>query len=360
MAFGTGLIALDAIVNAESAGEAALAAGGTCGNVLTALSFLGWASYPVGRLNGDAASNLLQQDLSRWDVALDFATEAPSTATPIILHTIRRDADGVPTHSFSFVCPECGSWFPRFRPVRQEAAHSVLERLRAGDPVDAPEVFFFDRVSRASLVLAEEFAALGSVVMFEPSGIGKASLFEEALELAHILKYSRQRMGRLATRPPHAGNCLLEIETLGGEGLRYRASRTSWSWVPKKALRGPTPMDYAGAGDWCTAAVLADVAVGGLDQLASRTRDDLEAALHGGQAAAAVACGFEGARGVMYALEAEEFRKASENLASSSLEPHPPLLCETGASHPGLHSVALVDVCPSCHRSLEDRQSSRP
>ena len=360
VAFGTGLIALDVIVNAEGVGDPALAAGGTCGNVLAALSFLGWASYPVARLNGDAASRLLQEDLARWGVVLDFACQVPSTATPIILQTIRRDAQGAPAHSFSLVCPECRSWFPRFQPVRRDSADALLRRLSNGYPVKVPEVFFFDRVSRASLLLAEHFAGHGSVVVFEPSGIGKASLFNEALELAHVLKYSRQRLGQLATQPPRAGNCLLEIETLGAEGLRYRSSRTSWSWRLKRALGGPPPLDCAGAGDWCTAGVLSEVATGGSDQLQDSTAEDLETALNFGQAAAAIACGFEGARGAMYALAAEEFRRAAEELANQS-EPRGRMeLSEASTAPDGLRSSAIAEVCPSCDSPLAEDESSAP
>ena len=352
--FGTGLIALDVIVDAEGVGEPTLAAGGTCGNVLTALSFLGWASYPVARLNGDAASKLLQEDLSRWGVALDFATETPSAETPIILQTIRRNAHGAPTHSFSLVCPECGSWFPRFKPVRRETADSVLGRLRDGHPVEAPDVFFFDRVSRASIVLAQQFAALGAVVVFEPSGIGNARLFEEALELAHVLKYSSQRMKQLARCPPPKGNCLLEIETRGSEGLKYRSSLTSWTWRSRKAFWGPPTVDAAGAGDWCTAGVLAALASGGKEQILGSSEADFEAALNFGQAAAAIACGFAGARGAMYVLDAEQFRQAADELAKRSASGRRLALTGRSAPLPDLHSSPIAEVCPSCGGSLSE------
>jgi len=54
--FGSGLIALDLIVSPESSSSFQAHAGGTCGNVLTVLAYLGWASYPVARLGDDAAS----------------------------------------------------------------------------------------------------------------------------------------------------------------------------------------------------------------------------------------------------------------------------------------------------------------
>lgn len=347
VAFGTGLIALDVIVDTERAGHPVLAAGGTCGNVLTALSFLGWACYPVARLNGDAASRLLQEDLARWNVLLDFATQLPSAATPIILQTIRRQANGTPTHSFSLVCPACQSWFPRFLPVRKESASVVLEHIE-GHSADAPQVFFFDRVSRGALTLAEKLAARGAVVMFEPSGKGNPSLFQEAMDVAHIVKYSHQRMPTLAEGSVRSGVCQLEIETQGADGLRYRSPHTSWSWKGRDALSGPPTVDTAGAGDWCTAGLLSTLAAGGLDRFLTTTEDELERAIAKAQAAAAIACAFPGARGAMYALGRARFRKVLDHLASPSAQRRPFQLQSEPEHSVTPRSSALAEVCPSC------------
>ncbi len=41
-AFGAGLIALDLIINADTSSSFRAHAGGTCGNILTILAYLGW------------------------------------------------------------------------------------------------------------------------------------------------------------------------------------------------------------------------------------------------------------------------------------------------------------------------------
>ena len=84
------------------------------------------------------------------------------------------------------------------------------------------DVFFFDRVSPASVQAATHFASEGSIVFFEPSGIGDPRLFQKATEIAHVIKYSHQRVREMAELPSRP-NPLLEIETLGDEGLRYKA-----------------------------------------------------------------------------------------------------------------------------------------
>ena len=47
---GMGLVALDMVITEPSDREPRFFAGGTCGNVLTILSYLGWAATPVARL----------------------------------------------------------------------------------------------------------------------------------------------------------------------------------------------------------------------------------------------------------------------------------------------------------------------
>ena len=304
---GTGLLALDVIVGADPGRPATLAAGGTCGNVLTVLSFLGWDALPIARLNGDAASRLLCEDLERWGVSLKFVDRTPCAPTPIIVQRNQRDA----THRFSMACPECGTWFPRFRPVTQEATRAIvtdlLDRTSAGL---RPQIFFFDRVSRSSLLLAEASTACGAIVVFEPTSIGNPRLFSEALSYTHILKYSRTQLRDLATRDLSDDGLWMEIETLGSNGFRYRArefSGTRWHHIP--AISIARVADTSGAGDWCIAAVLERLGRSGVVGLDRVGRDSLQEALSFARTLAAFACKYEGARGAMYAMEAGELRE---------------------------------------------------
>ena len=69
---GTGLVALDVVIPNGLESDPQLRAGGTCGNVLTALAYLGWSSYPIARLSEDGASKLVAADLRQWGVNLDL------------------------------------------------------------------------------------------------------------------------------------------------------------------------------------------------------------------------------------------------------------------------------------------------
>ena len=146
--FGTGLIALDLVIGPDSETPVRCWAGGTCGNVLSILAWLGWDAYPVARMNDDMASEHVRRDLARWGVHLDWTTCAPTTHTPIVVQQIRRGRDGRPRHRFSWSCPRCGEWLPPFKAITIDA----VERIRPA--LTDASVFFLDRLSRATLVLA--------------------------------------------------------------------------------------------------------------------------------------------------------------------------------------------------------------
>lgn len=302
-AFGTGLIALDQVVSANRDIPIQTHAGGTCGNVLSILSFLGWESYPIARMNGDKASRRVRADLCRWGVKLDFANCEPIRNMPIIIQEIGHDINGALTHRFLWSCPHCGQCLPRFRPVTRQAVDAV------GEGIARAKVFFLDRVSSAALTLAERAGESGAVVMFEPVNKSDPKLFAEALRIAHIVKYADQRLNNVGDAMAEDAATLIEIQTLGVNGLRYRhrlAGKVSdWEILP--AFVAPRFLDSCGSGDWCSAGLLSKIASAGLSGLKSGSVERLRKAMCYGQAMAALNCAFEGARGGMYNVERKHF-----------------------------------------------------
>jgi sugar/nucleoside kinase (ribokinase family) len=302
-AFGTGLIALDIVIGVGN--ETILdSAGGTLGNVLTILSFLGWSTYPIARLNGDPASLRVKADLRRWGVHLDYAERSPTSATPIIIQEIIRDTSGTPKHRFAWRCPHCGKPWPKFAPVTA-ASVEVFEFRRV-----KPHVFFMDRLSRAALNLAKRMAVQGALIVFEPSASSDEKLWSEALRVAHILKYSRDRCHSLSDADYRKSSVRLEIETGGSDGLRFcsrlRHAKTR-DWVYMPPMRAPIVVDTCGAGDWCTAGILDSVGRRGHAEFTRLTTSQLHSALKYGQTLAAWNCGYAGARGGMYAVNRKQF-----------------------------------------------------
>lgn len=307
---GMGLISLDVVARRDHSAPSRLYAGGTCGNVMAILAFLGWKSVPLARMDDGAVSAHVLRDLHRFGVESTFMHLQPQSPAPVIVEWLSRDRDGNGTHRYSFTCSECGGWYPGFRPVVAKVATEVLPQL------GAPAVFFFDRVSRSALDLAAEFAESGAVIVFEPSAIGDPKQFRQAVELCHILKYSSDRMADLATLarrpvPP------LEISTLGAGGLVYRSalsSSKSRAWHKVDPIAVAKVVDAAGSGDWFTAVLLDAICPSGAAAFKKLSTTALQRAIHKAEAAAAWNCAFEGPRGGMYSTSPKALQAAISSL----------------------------------------------
>src|SRR4051794_11245876 len=97
-AAGTGFVALDVVLRDGDPGRAWPGAGGTCGNVLSVLSYLGWASYPVARLADDWAAARAATDLARRGVRGDFLFREPGGSTPVVVERLTVGPDGQGSH----------------------------------------------------------------------------------------------------------------------------------------------------------------------------------------------------------------------------------------------------------------------
>ena len=80
-AFGVGLIALDLVMGADPNSPVRSWAGGTCGNLMSILAYLGWDAFPIARMNGDPASERVRADMMRWGYGWTFRI-ARRPATP--------------------------------------------------------------------------------------------------------------------------------------------------------------------------------------------------------------------------------------------------------------------------------------
>lgn len=293
---GTGLIALDLVVSADRSVPIKDWAGGTCGNVLAILGSLDWSAFPIARLNTDVASLRVAQDLEQWGVNLEFSSQAPTTDIPMIVQKINHGQDGGKSHSFSWKCPTCNAWLPPYKAVTGKSINDILSQLPTAD------VFFFDRVSRGALILAEDAKKNGALVFFEPSATSTEKQFVEALNLADVVKYSEERFPEKIC----AKSALLEIQTQGQKGLLVNSrlpNAKTQGWEKLDAISADQIVDTAGCGDWLTAGFLSKIGAGGVKKFEKIQAKSLSAALRFGQALSAWNCKFEGARGGMYAEE---------------------------------------------------------
>jgi len=180
-----GLVALDVILNGSPDTAPKVFAGGSCGNVLSILSFLGWRSYPIARLKKNRAADELIEDLLKWQVNTDLVFIKDDGSTPIIIHRIFKDKSGNPTHRFEFRTPDRKQWLPSFKAV----VNGDVELIKK--TISKTKVFYFDRISRSSIELAKYYREKGGLVFFEPSSMTDERLFVEALQTSDIIKFSR-------------------------------------------------------------------------------------------------------------------------------------------------------------------------
>lgn len=300
-AVGAGFVALDIVEGRQSTFATA---GGSCGNVMAALAWMGWDVFPAGRLGDDQAGQFVREELSALGVNLQYLVNDEAISTPIVIQKFSESAVGERTHRFSLSCPGCGGWLPRFRPMTLKQAAPLI------DSGSKPKKFYFDRVTPASLKLANWARDAGALILFEPSSVGDERAFQKAVDLCHILKYSHDRLGHIPDLAA-AKHPKIVIETNGEDGLKLRW-RNRWSVMP--AFKAPVFKDAAGSGDWCSAGILHMLCSGGAPSLSDLKKPELERAVRFGQALAAVNCGFEGARGVMGFMDRDKLNQALQAL----------------------------------------------
>jgi sugar/nucleoside kinase (ribokinase family) len=339
---GVGFVAADIV---EGSVEEFVTAGGSCGNVMAILAWLGWNAVPVSRLGHDWAAKVVRKDLGDAGAVLANLSGEKSVQTPIVIQRFVKDKAGRQTHRFSLTCPECGGWLPRYRALTLGQADSVI----AGSP--APKAFYFDRVSPAALRLAQWAKEQGALVVFEPSSIGDERQFRKAVDVCQILKYSHDRLGHLRDLG-EAQSPRIIVETLAEEGLRVRW-RGHWSELAAFDL--PWFRDGAGSGDWCAAGLIHRLGSKGAAVFDTLQKPLLLAALRFGQALAALNCGYEGARGAMSALSRDQMAVALNKLAARKADFDP-----SGAEPSGNESGVPKKICATCSTPKKEVSPAAP
>jgi sugar/nucleoside kinase (ribokinase family) len=306
-----------------TAGTVARRAGGTAANVAAILAYLGWDATLAGQAGDDLGGDELVADLSNAGVEVGQITRAPQAQTPRLVHDIRHDG-----HFYRYGCEVCGARFPRSRPLTLDGAKACLEAR------PSPTVFLFDRANAGTLMLAEQYAKAGSIVMFEPSVPANAELLGRAATAAHIIKHSDDRsvggLDDLHVRPRQGQ---VRIVTHGAEGLELRLGTGRGRRFPALATLA---VDTGGAGDWTTAGLL-----DGCVRNKEIARDALDKALRCGQALAAVNCAIVGARGLMGLTNSSARRRAHRVLSEGGLTSAPRV-----AQMPP--PTSYDGACPSC------------
>lgn len=284
---GAGLISLDVLIWEGKRIPVSFYVGGTCGNVMMILSYMGWETYPIARLDSTKDGMRVLADMEKHNVHTDFVSTNDGK-TPVIVQRNFINKDGIPTHRFESR-PNMGRFYLDFKSLTMRQADEVIGRIDF-----VPKVFFFDRVSPAILKLAIIFKEKGSVIFFEPSSrSGNVILFNKCVEVSDIIKFSEQRIKDIKQFESYKDK--LFIQTQGAKGLSYRLN---FGWIHLEPVANDKVIDTAGAGDWTTAAFINE-----LFKTRNRISDisvvEIERALNDAQKIGAQSCSYEGARGMM-------------------------------------------------------------
>lgn len=304
---GTGFLTLDIIFNGSDKTPPKFHAGGSFGNVITILSYLGFDTYPISRLADVHITDLLIEDIKAWNVNLDLIFREESGSTPIIIHRVLKDKNGEPKHKFEFKNPSNGKWLPRYKPFLSKKVKQIESQ------VPSAKVYYFDRVSRSSIDLAKLAKNKGAFIYFEPSSYKDTKQFYECLEVADIIKFSKDQIKNYRHLFPKI-NSILEIETDGSNGINYRFKSNNWSSLSSYKIKNIK--DAAGAGDWCTSGIIKVILNNGT--LSDQSESQIKEAINYGQALGAINCLFDGARGSMYNLKFNELNLLVNSLLKNN------------------------------------------
>ena len=334
---GTGLVALDLIVeHYDVRRRVLLGGGGTCGNVLAILARAGWQSSLVGALDESAWSSLMRRDLELAGVETK-AVRRQSGATPsLIVEHLARTGEAAGRHWFQlYGSKDEGDW-PGLCAAPDQA-------VRDGAPaVCGRDVFFVDRLSSAVLELAHLAKAQGVTVVYEPSSRHDRQWMADMLTLADVVKYSSERADALGVAPSEVDADLMLV-TDGPNGAAWRIGGRTGEWRHQAAVHAPVVVDTCGAGDWFTAGLLMGLY---RDRAGSKVPFDptiIACAVTGASMLAAWSCAYVGARGALYDAHVADFKARIRPLFGAARAAHDAL------TRPAVPAAYRQEVSSLCH-----------
>ncbi|MFI0849019.1 PfkB family carbohydrate kinase [Mesorhizobium sp. IMUNJ 23232] len=277
---GTGFAVLDRVYADGDLADETL--GGSCGNVLVSLAMLHRHVAPVLALGDDDTGHRLVDEFTQAGATTRYITRHADLRSPVLAQELDT-ASG--RHDFSFVCPETREDLPRYQPISEKELEVALPMLTHCS------VFYADRLSDNILEAMRAAEAAGAVIFFEPSAFEDSELFEEALRLATILKYSEDRLGK---RLADILTDCVRIVTYGAAGLEV-CDRGETIWC--EAIDAPTVLDTCGSGDMVSVGVIDWMLTKQFEAACLKATDLLEGVV-AGQRLAAENCAYAGARGL--------------------------------------------------------------
>lgn len=219
--------------------------GGTCGNVMSILAWMGWHTLPAARLDDSEAGLLIKADLESYGCDTRFVSNTPDGGTTILDIIHKTGRDGKPKTAYMAHSPRGGRFVNhRFWTLKQ--AQTLFDSLE-----EMPDVFFFDRCAPGNILLAQLFHERGVLVYYEPNEPVDRN-FLRAVAASNIVKFSDEKHPDVSFTEDFTDK--LFIQTLNEKGLRFKLRAEGWITIPPE--HNPHAVDGEGAGDWTTSAFI--------------------------------------------------------------------------------------------------------
>jgi len=338
---GVGLICLDIIKVKD---EVRYINGGSCGNVATALSFLGWNSYVISRSYSDIAGNIINENLTNTGVKkIDFGKKP--VEAPRIIEELLNEKGEYCYHKFLMKCDVCKKKMPLIKLINKNDARGILNAHSNFN------VLYSDRSSDGVDHLKKIFNERGDWVVYEPNSSRNFNSFIIKSKSSHIVKFSSDRIPlRTAEKLKELAidsHILLIVYTMGKDGLLfcYRKRNNAISkWIHLKSQPVPKLVDPSGAGDWCTAGLLNVLIGNNIKRKNWLSKNEVIAALQYGQALSAISCAFIGGQGLIYAnFNDETIKETVKKLKNKTKR-------EVRPAH--ITFQEAKNLCPLCLRQI--------
>lgn len=269
-------------------------AGGACGNLMSFLSYYGWETYPVARIDTSLIAKQLIADLNRYGVDTRFIFQHIMNDTPVIQYRLDTDKEGKRHVINKKFCSD--GRFHRFRPAvkfitKQTVNSDILKPLEF-----TPDVFYMGHLCPGVLHMAKELKEMGSLVLTDMN----AKL--DAKKTASFLKAS----DIIACRPgidldinaySIDWTCKLIIQVDADFGIRYNLFGKGWTVLRAVSFE---KVDEEGGMEWLLATFLKALSVNGSIHFPSLDCSIVSSALVQAQEQAIQSMALLGAKSIIY------------------------------------------------------------
>lgn len=225
-------------------------AGGACGNLMSLLSYYGWETYPIARIDTSLISKQLIADLNRYGVDTRFIFQHIKNDTPVIQYRQDTDKEGKRHVINKKFCSD--GLFHRFRPAvkfitKQTANSDILKPLEF-----TPDVFYMGHLCPGVLHLAKELKDKGSLVLTDMNAKLDAKKTESFLKASDII-VCRPGISLDINDYPIDWSCKLIIQVNEDFGIRYNLFGKEWIVLPTVSFE---KVDEEGGMEWFMATFL--------------------------------------------------------------------------------------------------------